>query len=170
MRFTISHVFNTDIDTFWDKVFYDDEYNRRLFLEGLGFKSFEQLSLEELPDGKKRRKIRTEPTAEAPAAVRKLIGDSLAYTEEGTFDPKTRRIQYSVVPSKLADKIITNGEFWVEARGDKKCERFTVVDLNVKIMLVGGAVEGFVEKTTRDNYDKAAAFTNKWLAEKGYDK
>jgi hypothetical protein len=32
---------------------------------------------------------------------------------------------------------------------------------------VGKLVEAFIEKTTRDSYDRAAKFTNRWIREKG---
>ena len=60
------------------------------------------------------------------------------------------------------------GTFWVEPRGDKKIERICECEVQVKIFGVGGVVESFIEKTTRESYEKTAAFTNRWLAEKGY--
>jgi len=164
--FTIRHTFDTDLDTYWSKVFFDDEYNRRLYLEGLKFHSFEVIEKTGEPGKDFTRKIRTEPNADAPAVVRKLIGDSLAYVESGRFDPKARRWSYTVTTSKLAEKIKINGDFWAEARGDKKVERFCTVNVDVSIFGVGRVVEGFIEKTTRESYDRAAVFTNTFIREK----
>lgn len=167
-KFTVKHTFNTDLETYWGKIFFDDEYNRRLFLDGLGFGLYELIDLKEEPNGAKTRKVRTEPKSEAPAVVKKLIGDSLTYVEEGRFDPATKIWKYNIVTSKLSDKVKIWGDFWAESRGDKKIERFCTCNIEVKIFGVGGAVESFIEKQTRESYERAEAFTNKFIAEKGY--
>lgn len=167
-KFTLRNVFETDKDTFWNKLFFDEEYNRRLYLDALGFKGFELLELTGEPGGVRTRRIRTEPKSEAPAVVTKLIGGDISYTEEGRFDPATGIWKYEIKTSKLTDKISITGTFWVEPRGDKKIERFCENDIQVKIFGVGGTVESFIEKTTRDSYAKTEAFTNAFIREKGY--
>ena len=164
------HTFDTDVDTYWSKVFFTEEFQRRLYLEGLGFKHYELVSRDDAPDGTIRKKIKTEPKSEAPAVVKKLIGDSIAYTEEGTFDPKTKIWKYRIVTTKMSDKVEIGGDFWVEPKGDKKIERVVKVNITVKIFGVGGAIESFIEKTTRESFDKAAVFTNKFIREHGLDK
>jgi hypothetical protein len=166
-RFTCRNNFNTDVDTFWEKVFFDEEYNRGLYLTGLGFKSFEPLELTELEGGGKRRRFRTEPKSDAPAVIKKMVGDSLAYEETGTFDPKTRIWSYTVATSKMGDKIKIGGRYWLEPKGDKRLERVCEVEITVAIPLVGGTVESFIEGTTRDSYEKATAYTNTFLASRG---
>jgi hypothetical protein len=109
--------------------------------------------------------VRTEPKADAPAAVRKVLGDSLSYVEEGVLDPKTGRYKYTITPSKLANKVSIKGELWVEPRGEKRCERIVDVSISVDVFGVGRLIENFVEKTTRDSYDKASDWTRKWLRE-----
>jgi hypothetical protein len=44
-----------------------------------------------------------------------------------------------------------------------------VVDFEIKVSIfgVGGVIEGFIEKTVRESYDRGAAFTNTFLREKG---
>jgi hypothetical protein len=163
----IRHTLNIGAEDFWSKVFFDQEFNKRLHLEKLGFKSFEVLEERDEPDGSRIRKVRTEPKAEAPAAVKKLVGDSISYVENGRFDPKSKRYKFSVEPSKLADKIKTQGELWVEPKGDKQCERIVKLDIEVKIFGVGKMVENFIENQTRSSYDIAARFTNEWVEQQG---
>lgn len=167
MKFTVRNTFETDVDTYWDRIFFDPEYNRRLYLEALGFKGFELLELTGEPGEKRTRKIRTEPAADAPAVVRKLIGESLTYTESGSFDPSTGVWTYQIVTNKLSDKVSIGGRLWAEPKGEKRCERIAEVEVVVKVFGVGGAIEKFIEKTTRDSYVKASAFTNRFIAEKG---
>lgn len=166
-KFTIRNTFETDVDTYWNRIFFEPEYNRRLYLEALGFKGFELIELTGDPGEKRTRKMKTEPAADAPAVVRKLIGESLVYTETGTFDPATRIWSYQIVPNKLSEKVYIGGRLYAEPRGEKRCERVAEIEVTVKVFAVGGAVEKFIESTTRDSYVKAGAFTNRFIAEKG---
>jgi hypothetical protein len=168
VKFTVRHVFNTDVDTYWNKIFFDTEYNDRLYREGLKFKDFAVLELTGEPGGPRTRKMRTEPAADAPAVVRKLIGDSLTYNETGTFDPAKKLWSYDIVTSKLADRIKIGGTLWAESKGEHEIERVAEIEIVVKIVGVGGAIEKFIEKTTRESYEKATKFTNDFIAEKGY--
>ncbi len=161
--FTIRHTFDVDIETFWSKVFFDLEYNRKLYEEGLSF-GYSLIEKKELDGGVIERKIRTEPRLEAPAVVKKLIGDSIQYVETGRFDPKKRVWTFEITTSKLSDKIDISGQYWVEPKGDK-IERIVKTDIEVKIFGVGKTIAAFVEKSTRESYDKAARFTNRWLKE-----
>jgi hypothetical protein len=167
VKFTVRNVFDCSVDTYWGSLFFSPEYNERLYREGLGFKGFELVELTGEPGGDRHRVLKTEPAADAPAVVRKLIGDSLTYTEVGDWDAKTRLWTYAISTNKLADKLRIGGRLYAEARGENKCERIAEIEIEVKIFGVGGAVEKFIEKTTRDSYVKATAFTNAFIEEKG---
>lgn len=167
MKFTCRNIFNTDADTYWSKIFFDPEYNRGLYVEALQFKKWELVELTGEPGGVRTRKQNLEPKSDAPAVVQKLVGGSIGYVEQGRFEPNGRIWTYNVQLSKLADKVTIGGKFWVEPRGDKRIERFCDVDISVNIFGVGGVVEKFVEKETRDSYEKATAYTNQWIAKHG---
>lgn len=166
MKFTVRHQFNTDPDTYWSKLFFDPEYNTRLYKGALGFDVFEILEITGEPGGKRTRKILTEPKSDAPAVVKKLIGDSLQYTETGTYDPDKKLWTYNIVTSKLADRVKIGGHLWAESKGDHKMERVAEIEIVVKILVGSGTVEKFIEKTTRESYEKATKFTNEYIAEK----
>ena len=167
MKFTVRNTFNTDVDTYWREIFFSEEYNSRLYAEALGFKGFELIELTGSTGERRTRTMRTEPAADAPAVVRKLIGDSLTYTERGTWEPETKLWSYAIETNKLSDKVYIGGTLWAEPRGDGRCERIAEIEIQVKVFGVGGAVERFIEKTTRDSYVKAAKFTNEFIDEKG---
>jgi uncharacterized protein (TIRG00374 family) len=166
MKATYKHTFNTDIDTYWNQIFFNPEYNEKLFREVLKF-NYELLELTGEPGGPRRRRVRIEPKTEAPAVIKKLIGDSIGYLEEGSFDPAAKKWSYKITTSKMTDKISISGLFWAEPRGEKKIERICEVDLNVKVFGVGGTIEEFIAKTTGDSYEKAWQFTNQYIASKG---
>ncbi len=68
MKFTIRHPYAIEPDAFWRELFFDAEYNRKLYLEGLRFEGFEVLEETNPPDGRRTRKVHVKPRFEAPAA------------------------------------------------------------------------------------------------------
>lgn len=167
MKFTLTNIFNTDAETFWAKVFFDQEYNRGLYLDELKFKRWELLELTGDPGAVRTRKTLMEPQSEAPAFLTKLVGGAIAYTEEGRFDPATKIWTYKIVTTKMSDKVSIGGKYWLEARGDKKVERFCDIDIKVDVFGVGGMVEKFLEQETRKSYVDATTYTNRYLAKNG---
>jgi hypothetical protein len=165
-KFTARHVFDVDVDTYWNEVFFDEVYNQRLFTEALGFK-YELLSLVKNPDGSYDRRVRTEPESNAPAVIKKLVGDKFSYLEVGHFDPATRIWTYEVTPSSLTGKLEIRGVFWAESKGDNQLTRIVETTVGVKVFGVGKVIEAFIEKETRGSFAKAQKFTNQWLADRG---
>lgn len=163
----LKHVFDTDEATFWPKVFFNPEYNKRLYHEVLKYKRWEILEQREEPGGAIIRRTVMEPNFDVPGLLKKAIGDGIAYTEEGRFDPVGKRWRYTITPNRMAEKLTTRGEYWVEARGEKKIERICTVDLEAKIFGIGGALESFIEKQTREAYAQTMLFTNKFIRENG---
>jgi hypothetical protein len=167
VRYTIRHTIETDVDTFWNKLFFDPEFNRALFVEALGFPTYEILEDRKEPSGVVHRRVECVPKVELPAAARRVLGDTAGYTEVGRFDPVARKYFVDVLPKMAADKIKTKSEVSVEARGDKRCERIVMVDNTVKIFGIGTFVEGYIEQQTRDLYNRGADFTNQWIKNHG---
>lgn len=165
-HFTVRHTFRgVDVDTFWEKVFFNDEFNATLYKRELEFIDYEILEQKTDEKGVVTRRAKQTPKPEGPAVVKKLVGDSVSYVEEGRFDPASKRWRYTITPSKMADKIKIGGEFWVEARGEDSVERICTVDLEVKVFGVGKAVESFIEKQTKESYEKAARYTQRFIDE-----
>ena len=167
MRYTIKHTIETDIDTFWNKVIFDPEFNRKLFIEHLGFTAYNVLEDRTDADGVRHRRVDAVPKIELPAAARKVLGDNLGFVEVGRYDPAVKRYYINVLPKTGGDKIKTTTEIWAEPSGDKRCERIVSIDNSVKIFGIGGLVEGFIEQQTRDSYARGAEYTNRYIRENG---
>jgi hypothetical protein len=167
VRYTIKHTFNTDPDTFWNRLFFDPAYNQALFQDHLKFSSYRVLGLERAADGSVHRRVESAPAIELPAIAKKAIGDSTSYVEDGRFDAKTQRFSVEVTPKVGGDKIKTRLQLWVEPLGDKRIERVVDVENTVQIFGVGKILEAFIEKQMRATYDEAARFTQRWIADKG---
>lgn len=168
MKFEMKHSFRCDEETFWGKIFFDEEYNRRLFKEGLDFAVYEPLELREEPSGDKVRRVKTQPRAQMPAPVQKLLGEPTSI-EDGRFHAAQRRWAFKITPHKMAEKIHISGEFRMVPTATG-IERQASFEIKVDIFGVGGIVEGFIEKQLREGYDKGALFTNRYLQEKGLTK
>ncbi len=159
-KLSVTHVLDCDVATFW-KTFFDDEYNQRLYKDGLSFKSFEIL---ERSEGKRR--MRGVPKLNAPAPVAKLLGDSFGYEEQGSFDEAASLYRWKMIPNTLTDKLTTQGTVKVEASGEGKVRRVSEASIEAKVFGLGGILESTAEKEIRDGWEKEAAFMNRWLREK----
>ncbi len=165
MKFILRHPYLIEPEAFWRDVFFDPAYNEALYRKGLEFEAFK--ILEETPGARHTRKVAVTPKFDAPGPIKKLLGDSVSYVEEGHLDPAKPSWVVKVLPSKLADKTNIRSEMWLERTGPGQSDRVAAFDIEVKIFGIGGMFEKFLEKTMNENYKKAAEFTNEWLREKG---
>src|SRR4051794_34996476 len=163
---TLRHEINTDEETYWSKCVFEEGFNQKLYAEhlGIGWKLLEQKD----DDAKITRRIHVEPPmGNLPGPMKKVIGDKLAYTEEGTFDKKSKRYNFKVMPSTMADKTKVSGEMWCEKLGDKKVARHFRLNVEVKVFMVGSMIEERIISDLRASYDKGTAFTNDYIAKNG---
>lgn len=164
---TLKHEIDTDEDTFWEKIVFSEEFNKKLYEGVLKFPGWKLLDQKE-DDGKISRKVAVNPpTGDLSAPLKKVIGDRLSYTEEGTFDKKTKRYSFKVTPSTMADKTKVSGELWAEKIGDKKIRRMCRINVEVKVFMVGGMVEERIMKDLRSSYDDSTTATNDYIKEHG---
>ncbi|MEZ4296300.1 MAG: DUF2505 family protein [Polyangiaceae bacterium] len=159
--FRVTHEINCDIETFW-KIFFDKEFNERLYREGLGFPEFSVVSQEET-ETQIRRKCAGKPKLTMPGPVMKLLGDSFRYTEEGTFDKATKVWRWKMTPSTMAEKLRQEGTLKVEAIGDNKVRRSAELVNEAKVFGIGGMLESSAEKSLREGWDKSAVWMNDWI-------
>jgi hypothetical protein len=164
-KFTVTHEIRCNVETFW-KTFFDKDFNKRLYTQGLGFPSFDVT--DQSDDGTTvTRKVAGQPKMEVPAALQKLFGPGFAYREEGTMKKAEGIWRWKMTPSTLADKLFTSGTVRVEPIGDDKVRRIAEMSIEAKVFAVGGIIESSAEKQMRDGWDKSAVFMNKWLDEAG---
>lgn len=163
---TIRHEIQTDEDTYWERLVFDEGYNKKLFVEhlGAGWKLLDQKE----DDTKLTRRIEVEPpVGNLPTALKKLVSDKLSYTEEGTFDKATKRYKFEITPSLQADKTTITGEMWLEKLGEKKIARVCKFSVDVKIFVVGSMVEERITSDLRSSYDRGTKFANEYIAKNG---
>ncbi len=160
----IQHIYDCDEDSFWSDIVFDREYNRQLYIEHLKFKQWEVVSFEE-SDSQITREVVVRPvTGEMPKALAKVVGDNLGFREEGVFDKKSKRYTFRIIPNRLADKLTIEGEIYVQARGDERCERFVELTVKASVFGVGSMLEKRIIADTQESYDKGFAFACRYLA------
>lgn len=164
---TLRHEIETDEDTFWSKIVFNEAFNKQMFEGSMKFPGWKILESKD-DDAKIVRRVQVDPpTGDLPGAVKKVIGDKLAYTEEGTFDKKSKRYSFKVTPSTLADKTKVSGEMWVEKLADKKIRRICRISVEVKVFMVGSMVEDRIMQDLRSSYDNSTSYTNQYIKENG---
>ena len=163
----IVHTYNVSEDTFWDKLFFDDEYNRRLYLEALKFHDWKVEKHEDTPT-EVLRSINVAPQlGDLPGPMTKVLGDNIRYPEAGVYDKAKRRYRITIIPNRLADKVKVAGELYTEPEGDGKCRRVFEATVEVKVPLLGGAMEKRFVSDLEKSYGVGAKFTNRYAEEKG---
>jgi len=166
MNLKTSHRFPVDSKTFWEKIYFDREYNETLYRDCIGVKSYEIMNMEE--DGEKiSRKVRVVPQQKAPGVIQKLISGEFSYVEEGTFQKKEGIYRFKIVPSIKADKITINGMVTAKDEGEKSVLRTIDLELKADIFAVGGQIEKFVGSEIQKGYEDSYRFTLDWIQKKG---
>lgn len=159
--FKVTHEINCNAETFW-KIFFDKEFNEKLYLQGLGFPEFKVVDQTET-DTQITRKCAGSPKLDMPGPVMKLLGNGFRYTEVGTFDKGTKIWKWKMTPSTMADKLRQEGTLKIEPIGDTKVRRVAELINEAKVFGIGGLLESSAEKSLRDGWDKSAVYMNKWL-------
>ncbi|MGC4093600.1 MAG: DUF2505 family protein [Polyangiaceae bacterium] len=165
-EFRVEHTFNCSEQTFWTQVFFDQDYNRRLFLERLKFAGWKETKHEE-QNGKVVRVVEAiPPIGDLPSALKSVVGEGAGYEERGTLDRASNRYTADVTPNKLADKITIRIELSTVADGPNRCKRIAKGSVTVKIFGVGGLLEKKMIGDLEKSYSKSADFTNEFVSEK----
>jgi len=160
----IEHLIQCSDDKFWN-VFFDAEYNKKLFLEELGFESWKLVSLDDKGDRIERVVDVVPRIGDLPGPLKKLVEGGAGYRERDVFDKKAKRMTLNVEPTVLQGKLTISGAMHTEPAGDSQCRRIYVTSVNAKIFGVGGMIEGRIIDDVKKSYDKAAVFTNRWVKE-----
>lgn len=161
VKFTLVHEIPCDTETFW-KIFFDKEYNDKLYRGRLEFPKFE--ILEQKDTGAQiHRKAAGQPKMDLPGPLAKLLGPGFSYVEDGTLDKATNTYRWKLVTSTLSEKIRNEGVLHVEPAGDGKIKRIVELSMEAKVFGLGGMLEKTGEKSMRDGWEGSAVFLREWI-------
>lgn len=165
-RVRIEHTFECSEESFW-KLFLEDDYNRAMFVDYMKFPRWEVVESQDEGNVVKRT-VEVEPyVADLPPAIKKVVGDTIRYREQGKLDKNENRYAVHIVPARMADKINVEGEQFTESLGENQCKRVFVADINVKVFGVGNLIEKRIAADLTRSYDLGAKFTHRYLKEHG---
>lgn len=163
----IEHTYSCTSEVFWNQIFLDEEYNRRLFLDELHFESWRVVS-SETRGSEVRRVIEAVPRiGDLPAPLKKLLSAGAGYEERGVVDLQAHRYRLEVTPRSLASKLTIQGELFTTPAGERSCLRTYVAKVDARVFGVGGMIEDRLLTDIERSYAKAATFTNRWITEHG---
>lgn len=161
----IEHTYNCSADVFWSRIFLDDAYNRKLFLDELHFESWRVARSEER-GAEVHRVIEAVPKlGDLPGALKKLLSDGAAYEERGVVDRGRQRYRLEVKPRSLSSKLSISGELYTTPIDERSCRRTYVARVEARVFGLGGMIEDRLLHDIERSYVKAAAFTNRWIDE-----
>src|SRR5689334_6343790 len=162
----IEHTYNCSAELFWTKIFLDEEYNRKLFVDELHFSVWKLLKQEDRGEEVHRVLEATPPLGDLPGALKKLLSEGLGYEERGVLDKKAQRYRLEVTPRSLAGKITITGELSTKPLTERSCTRVYVAKADARVFGVGGMIEQRLLDDIEKSYNKSAVFTNRWIAER----
>lgn len=162
----IEHIYDCSAEVFWNQIFLDEEYNRKLFVDELHFSTWRVLRSEERGSEVHRTIEATPPLGDLPGALKRLLSEGLGYEEHGVLDRQRQRYHLEVKPRSLANKLTITGDLTTEPLSDRSCRRIYVPRVEARVLGVGGMIEQRLLDDIEKSYNKAALFTNRWIAER----
>lgn len=161
-RVRVEHDFDCSQQQFW-QTFLSADYNRAMFVDDMKFRRWEIVELIEEGD-RVRRAVEVQPyVGELPAAIKKVIGDTVKYREEGTLDLSKHRYDLRVVPGILPGKIQVTGSQYTTELSEEKTRRIFEATVEVKVFGVGGLIEKQIASDMKKSYERGASFTQKYI-------
>ena len=162
LNFTLEHEIACGVERFW-KLFFDADFTRDMIVDGLGFARCDVGPTED--HGETRtRPMQVVPKLDLPAAVAKVLGPKLGYSEAGTYHVAKERWNYKLRMSVLSERIGLSGDVWVKPIDEERCIRVSEHTVQIKIFGIGSMAERAAEKNMRDGWGKSAKWMNDWLA------
>ena len=164
VKLSVTHTIDGPPAAFWSR-YLDPAWVQGLHRDSLGSTSVDVVEQQgTYGEGPVSRTLRYGQRPDVPGPLRKLVGDEVVSTEQGSFDPAAERWTFTLTPGSLADKTTVSGSMATSDNGDGTTELTFTMEAKVKIIGVGGIAEKFIERQAREGQDKTVAHVNADLA------
>jgi hypothetical protein len=158
--------FSVSSETYWRDLCLSLEYQERLYTEALGCTRMEVVELDGSIESGQKRRLRFQKKVEAPLAVRKLVGDTVSLEEVSEWNAAERRWSYRMIPAVIGDRVEIRGTLRLDEK-QAGVEQISTCTVSCKIFGVGSVLEHFVAKSSHEANVNKAAFTRKYIADRG---
>ncbi len=157
---------SVNAETYWRDICLNLDYQERLYREALGCTRMQVLELEGDYATGQRRRLRFEKHVDAPGPIRRLLPDVVPLEELSVFDAELGRWSFNITAPSVFDTLETSGVVTLApcAMGVIHC---SVNRVTCTMFGVGGILERFVSKSTVEGCAAKAAFTRRYIAERG---
>jgi len=157
-------VYACDVHTFWEDFYFLKDYGRAVYVDGLGFKRWELQSAQDDGQTLSRVVLLEKPLAEKfPKALRKLAGESLVFTEHGTFDRSRGVYDLTLVADRFQKNGRVKGRVTAEPHPEG-CLRRVHLEVKVNMLGLGKLIEGTLLEAFASGYRDGVQFGNAMLA------
>jgi hypothetical protein len=158
--------FGVSSETYWRDLCLSLDYQERLYCEALGCSRMEVVQLDGSIETGQKRILRFQKKVDAPAAVRKLVGETVSLEEVSEWNAGERRWSYHMVPAVIGDRVQIRGTLHLD-ENQGGVEQISTCTVSCKIFGIGSVLEHFVAKSSHEANVNKAAFTRKYIADRG---
>jgi hypothetical protein len=163
-------------ETFWAKINFDEEFNRRLFVDELDFERWSMLSLEENESELRwlvEAAARVNPRV--PETFRRFLRHGLSYRETDVFEKKARRCRTFIVPLSMRRRFSITIDSQTVSLGANRCRvEYTIKVVASLFASLGGnsafgisrVIEEEILRQFMEGFEVRAALTKRFIAEK----
>jgi hypothetical protein len=153
-------------DRYWQDLCLNLDFQERLFREGLGCETIEVVRNEGSYGVGLHRHLRFVKASNAPAALRKVLGEKVTVEEIGEFDPHHQRWSFRILPGVMADKLAIEGTITLEDGGNGSVVEVVQQTFVCSLFGIGGLVERFIAKSLEEGERARARYAQTYIREK----
>lgn len=162
MKITSQQTYHVDLARYFE-LLVDGETRARREIEGAGSVSYRVLERKE-EGGVIRYRAEMVSRVDAPAPVRKIIGETSRMEEEITYRQGGEVAQVRYRTDALGDRGRLEGEIRARAAGPGRTDVTLDITAEIKMFGLGGIMEKMVDRELREHLVKDVAFVNTHLA------
>ena len=146
---------------FW-RLYFDPEFNRATFLEGLGWDLPTILEFR-VDEREIVRNMTAAPKLELPGKVAKMVGDKLGYREWGRFDRVAHEFHFRHQTNIFGERMTIAGTMWADPLPAERMVWRTKLTITCTVLGVGGLIERAVEHNVLKSWPDCSRHWNRWI-------
>jgi len=158
--------FPIQADRYWQDLCLNLDFQEPLFREALGCEAIEVVRNEGSYGAGLHRHLRFVKASNAPAALRKVLGEKVTVEEIGEFDPHHQRWSFRILPGVMADKLSIEGTIALEDGGNRSVVEVVHQTFACSLFGIGGLVERFIAMSLEEGERARARYTQTYIREK----